>query len=236
VTIPLAESRVTRACAIFSVVDSFVILRGVDGPGAARQVRGPICFRLNAIGTGAARRSLGPGWTLAVVQGISGAFISYGFIADPSGQRSRPIRAPLAVEVTVTGPAYRGTPLTGLRLVNLDPAQPTAAVAPFPVELAPGYGYPFPATPVGYSLVRGEVLTAAGGAGVDQAQVTGTAVTGNWSDTYVTGGTGQWVFAIPDAQAGQITITARGPAGHADSAQVAVTASSTIAVPVLIPH
>jgi hypothetical protein len=236
VTTPLAESRVTRACAIFSVVDSFVILRGVDGPGAARQVRGPIGFQLTAIGAGAARRPLGPGWTLAVVQGISGAFISYGLIADPSGQRSRPIGAPLAVAVTVTGPAYRATPLTGLQLVNLDPAQPTAAVAPFPVELAPGYGYPFPATPVGYSLVRGEVLTAAGGAGVDQAQVSGTAVAGNWSDTYVTDGTGQWVFAIPDAQAGQITVTARDQAGHTDSQTVTATASTAVTAPVLIPH
>ena len=116
------------------------------------------------------------------------------------------------------------------------PAQPTAAVAPVPVQLAPGYGYPFPVSPVGYSLVRGEVLASAGGAGVAQAQVTGTAAAGGWSDIYVTDGTGQWVFAIPDAQAGQITVIARDPAGHEDSAPVTVTASSTIAAPVLIPH
>ena len=90
VTTPLAESRVTRACAIFSVTDSFVILRGVDGPGAARQVQGPIGFRLTATGSGAAHQLLGPGWTLPVVQGIFGAFISYGFIAGPLGRRSRP--------------------------------------------------------------------------------------------------------------------------------------------------
>ena len=235
-TTPQAERRITRACAIFSVTDSFVILRGVDGPGAARQVRGPIDFGLTAIGSGAARQTLAAGWTLPVVQGISGAFISYGIIADPSGQRARPAGPPLAVDVTVTGPAYRAAPLAGLQLVNLDPAQPTAAVAPVPVQLAPGYGYPFPVSPVGYSLVRGEVLASAGGAGVAQAQVTGTAAAGGWSDIYVTDGTGQWVFAIPDAPAGQITVIARDPAGHEDSAPVTVTASSTIAAPVLIPH
>jgi hypothetical protein len=138
------------------------------------------------------------------------------------------------VEVTVTGAAYRATSLAGLQLVNLDPAQPTATVAPVPVQLAPGYGYPFPATPVGYSLVRGEVLTATGGAGVGQAQVT--AAAGNWSDAYVTDGTGQWVFAIPDAQAGQLTISARDQGGHTDSKPVTVTASTTVTVPVLIPH
>jgi hypothetical protein len=231
-----AEPRVTRASAIFSVVDSFVILRGVDGAGSARQVRGPITFQLTAIGSGPAREALGPGWTLAVVQGISGAFVSYGLIADPSGRRSRPIGPPLAVEVTVTGPAYRATSLDGVQLVNLDPAQPTAEVAPVAVELAPGYGYPFPPALAGYSLIRGEVLASAGGAGVGQAQVTGTAAAGGWSDTYVTDGTGQWVFAIPDAAAGQVTFTARDPAGATDSATVTITASATIAVPVLIPH
>lgn len=235
-TTPVAEARVTRACAIFSVTDSFVILRGVDGPGAAGRVQGPIAFLLTAIGSGAARQPLAPGWTLPVVQGISGAFISYGIIADPSGWRSRPVGPPLAVDVTVTGSVYRATSLAGVQLFNLDPAQPTAAVAPVAVQLAPGYGYPFPATPVGYSLIRGEVLTGPGGAGVGQAQVTGTAAAGNWSDADVTDGTGQWVFAIPDAQAGQVTITARDPAGATDSAQVTVTASATIAVPPLIPH
>lgn len=235
-TTPQTEPRVTRSCAIFSVTDSFVILRGVDGAGAARQIRGPIAFQLTAMGSGAARQTLAAGWTLPVVQGISGAFISYGIIADPSGQRARPAGPPLAVDVTVTGPAYRVAPLGELQLVNLDPAQPTAAVTPVPVQLAPGYGYPFPPVPVGYSLVRGEVLTGPGGTGTGQAQVTGAAAAGNWSDAYVTDGTGQWVFAIPDAQAGQVTVTARDPAGHSDSAQVTVTASSTIAAPVLIPH
>lgn len=235
-TTPVAEARVTRACAIFSVTDSFVILRGVDGPGAAGRVQGPIAFLLTAIGSGAARQPLVPGWTLPVVQGISGAFISYGIIADPSGWRSRPLGPPLAVDVTVTGPAYRAASLAGVQLFNLDPAQPTAPVAAVPVQLAPGYGYPFPATPVGYSLVRGEVLTGPGGAGVGQAQVTGTAAAGNWSDAYVTDGTGQWVFAIPDAGAGQITFTARDPLGHTASAAVTVTASTTVSAPVLTPH
>jgi hypothetical protein len=233
-TTPLTEARVTRACAIFTVTDSFAILRGVDGPGAARQVRGPVGFGLTAIGTGAARQPLAAGWTLPVVQGISGSFISYGIIADPSGWRSRPSGPPLAVEVTATGPAYRITPPVSLQLVNLDPAQPTASVTPVAVQLVPGYGYPFPAAPVGYSLVRGEVLKAPGGPGIDQAQVTAADPAGNWSDTYLTDGTGQWVLAIPDAQAGQITITARNPAGAQVSAQVTVTASSTIAVPLLI--
>jgi hypothetical protein len=232
-TTPLTEARVTRACAIFTVTDSFAVLRGVVGPGAARQARGPIGFGLTAIGTGAARQPLAAGWALPVVAGSSGAFISYGIIADPSGWRSRPSGPPLAVEVTVTGPSYRVTSPVSLQLVNLDPAQPTAAVAPVPVELAPGYGYPFPAAPVGYSLARGEVLSTAG-AGVGQAQVTVTDGAGGWSDTYLTDGTGQWVFAIPDAQAGQLTITARNSAGAQVSAQATVAASSTIAVPPLI--
>jgi hypothetical protein len=236
VTTPVAEARIARACAIFPVTDGFVILRGVDGPGAAGRVRGPIGFGLTAIGSGAARRPLVPGWTLPVVQGISGAFISYGIIADPSGWRSRPLGPPLTVDVTVSGPAYRAASLAGVQLINLDPAQPTAPVAPVPVQLAPGYGYPFPATPVGYSLVRGEVLAGPGGAGVGQAQVTGTAAAGTWSDAYVTDGTGQWVFAVPDAGAGQITFTARDPAGHTDSTTVTVTASTTVAGPVLTPH
>lgn len=235
-TTPLIEARVARPCAIISLTDSFVTLRGVAGPGAARQVQGPVAFGLTAIGSGAARQELAAGWTLPAVRGISGAFISYGIIADPSGWRSRPSGPPLAAEVTVTGPAYRVASPVGLRLVNLDPAQPTQAVAPVLVQLAPGYGYPFPATPVGYCLARGEVLASAGGPGVGQAQVTATDAAGSWTDAYLTDSTGQWVFAIPDAQAGQVTITARNPAGDQDSAQVTVTASSTIAVPPLIPH
>ncbi len=136
----------------------------------------------------------------------------------------------------VTGRAYRPMPVPDLRLVNLDPAQPLAPVTAIPVQLAPGYGYPFPATPFGYSLVRGEVLTAPGGGGVGAAQVTGTAAAGNWSDTYLTDGTGQWVFTIPDAAAGPVTFTAHAPSGTADSATVPITASTTIAVPALIPH
>jgi hypothetical protein len=136
----------------------------------------------------------------------------------------------------VTGPAYQPTPVPGLRLVNLDPAQPSAPVTVIPVPLAPGYGYPFPALTGGYSLVRGEVLTGPGGAGAGAAQVTGTAAAGNWSGTYLTDSTGQWVFAIPDAGAGQVTFTAYAPSGAADSATVPVTASTAIAVPVLIPH
>ena len=146
-TTPAAERRITRACAIFSVVDGFVTLRGVDGAGLARQVRGPVIFQLTAIGSGPARRPLVPGWTLPVIQGRSGAFISYGLIAAPSGRRSRPTGPPLPMDVTVTGPAYRAAALAGLQLINLDPAQPTAAVAPVQVQLAPGYGYPFPDTP-----------------------------------------------------------------------------------------
>jgi hypothetical protein len=80
------------------------------------------------------------------------------------------------------------------------------------------------------------VLASAGGAGVAQAQVTGTAAAGGWSDAYVTDGTGQWVFAIPDAAAGQVTFTARNPAGTTASAMVTITASTAIAAPVLIPH
>jgi hypothetical protein len=236
VTTPQAERRTSRACAIFSVTDSFVSLRGVGGAGPARQVRGPVAFQLIGIGSGPARRPLVPGWTLPVIQGTSGAFISYGVIADPLGRRSRPAGPPLTVDVMVTGPAYRPAPVPGLRLVNLDPAQPSAPVAAIPVPLAPGYGYPFPAIPGGYSLVRGEVLTGPGGAGVGSAQVTGTAAAGNWSDTYVTDGTGQWVFAIPDAGAGRVTFTAHAPSGAADSATVTITASATIAVPALIPH
>lgn len=234
-TSPIA-ARVTRACAIISLTDSFVTVRGVAGPGAARQVQGPVVFGLTAIGAGATRQELSAGWTLPVVRGISGAFISYGILADPSGWRSRPSGPPLDVEVTVTGPAYRVASPVGLQLLNLDPAQPTAAVAPIPVQLAPGYGYPFPLTPTGYSLVRGEVLASAGGPGVGQAQVTVADAAGGWSDTYLTDGTGQWVFAIPDAQAGQFTVTARNPVGGQASAPVTVTASSTIAVPPLIPQ
>ena len=235
-TTPLAEARVTRACAIFSVTDSFVILRGVDGPGAARQARGPVGFRLTAIGSGAARQPLAPGWTLPVVQGISGAFISYGIIADPSGWRSRPSGPPLAVDVTVTGPAYRVTSPVGLQLVNLDPAQPTAAVAPVPVQLAPGYGYPFPATPVGYSLVRGEVLTRPGrrrsrpgaGHGHGPRQATGPTPT---SPTAPASGCSPFPMRRP-ARSPSPPATRRVPRTRR---QVTVTASSTIAVPALIP-
>jgi len=58
-TTPQAERRITRACAIFSVTDSFVTLRGVDGAGLARQARGPVTFQLTGIGSGPARRSIG---------------------------------------------------------------------------------------------------------------------------------------------------------------------------------
>ena len=243
-TTPQAERRVLRPCAIFSVVDTFVTLRGVDGPASARRVRGTLSFQLTAIGSGAGRQSYDPAWMLSVVQGASGAFISYGVIVDPEGDRRRPIGPALEVDVTVVGPAYRATHLApqaaaggaapaGPQLVNLDPSQPTVAVTPFPVELGPGYGYPFPASPVGYSIVRGEVRSGGTGAGVDQAQVTGSATAGNWSDSYVTDSTGQWVFVIPDAQAGEITIAARDAAGATAQDTVNVTASSTVAVPPL---
>ena len=167
-TTPAAERRVLRPCAIFSVVDTFVTLRGVDGQASARHVRGTLAFQLTAMGSGAGRQSFGPGWTLPVVQGASGAFISYGTVMDPAGHRRRPIGPPLDVDVTVVGPAYRATALpppaapgqpapAAPQLVNLDPSQPTVPVTPFPVQLGPGYAYPFPASPSGYSIVRGDV-------------------------------------------------------------------------------
>lgn len=244
-TTPAAERRVLRSCAIFSVVDTFVTLRGVDGPASARHVRGTVAFQLTAMGSGAGRQSLDPGWTLPVVQGASGAFISYGTIMDPEGHRRRPIGPPLDVDLTVVGPAYRATTLpppaapgqpapAAPQLVNLDSSQPTVPVAPFPVQLGPGYAYPFPASPSGYSIVRGEVRYGANGAGADQAQVTGSAAAGAWSDGYLTDRTGQWVFVIPDAQAGQITITASDAAGATAEATVSVSASSMVAVLPLI--
>jgi hypothetical protein len=236
-----AERRVARACAIFSMVDSFVGLRGVDGPGSARQVRGAVVFRLTAMGAGLRRRELDPAWTLPVVRSASGAFISRGVLLDPAGRRSRPVGPPLDVEITVTGRSYRATALPpvsgapgGPQLVNLDPSQPTATVTPFPVALWPGYAYPFPDSPSGYSIVRGEVLRGPAGAGVDQAQVTATA--GSWSDAYLTDATGQWVFVLPDAQAGAVAITARDSGGKSATTTVTVTASATIAAPVLIPN
>jgi hypothetical protein len=238
-----AERRVARACAIFSVVDSFVSLRGVDGPGSARQVRGAVVFRLTAMGAGLGRRELDPAWTLPVVRGASGAFISHGVLLDPAGRRARPVGPPLDVEITVIGRSYRATALPpvsgapgGPQLVNLDPSQPTATVTPFPVALWPGYAYPFPDSPSGYSVVRGEVLRGPAGAGVDQAQVTATAAAGNWSDAYLTDATGQWVFILPSAQAGAVVITARDSAGKSATTTVTVTASATIAAPVLIPN
>jgi hypothetical protein len=242
VTPVTAERRIFRACAIFSVIDSFVILRGVDGAGSARQVRGPVTFQLTAIGTGPGRQELDPAWTLPVIRGASGAFISDGTLADPAGRRSRPVGPALDVEITVTGRAYRATAPTpppgapsGPQLVNLDPSQPTVTVTPFPVALWPGYGYPFPGSPYGYSIVRGEVLLAPGGAGVGQAQVTATTTAGDWSDAYLTDRTGQWVFVVPDAHAGAITFAARDSAGNSAHTTVTVTASTTVAAPVLIP-
>src|SRR5690349_15032714 len=135
---------------------------------------------------------------------------------------------------TRPGPCpWSGAP-RGPQLVNLDPSQPTATVTPFPVALWPGYAYPFPDSPSGYSIVRGEVLRGPAGAGVDQAQVTATA--GSWSDAYLTDATGQWVFVLPDAQAGAVAITARDSGGKSATTTVTVTASATIAAPVLIPN
>jgi hypothetical protein len=71
---------------------------------------------------------------------------------------------------------------------------------------------------------------------VDQAQVTATAAAGNWSDAYLTDATGQWVFILPSAQAGAVVITARDSAGKSATTTVTVTASATIAAPVLIPN
>lgn len=244
-TTPAAERRVLCPCAIFTVVDTFVNLRGVDGPASARHLRGTLAFQLTAMGSGAGRRSLDPGWILPVVRGASGAFISYGTIMDPGGRRSRPIGPPLDVDVTVVGPAYRATALppaaapgqpvpAAPQLVNLDPSPPAVPVTPFPVQLGPGYSYPFPASPSGYSIVRGEVRYAASGSAADQAQVTGSATGDTWSDGYQTDSTGQWVFVIPDAQAGPITITAAGATGATAQARVNVAASSLVAVPPLI--
>jgi len=245
VTTPAVERRVLSPSAIFTVTDTFVTLRGVDGPASARHVRGTLAFQLTAMGSGAGRQSLDPGWTLPVVQGASGAFISYGTVMDPGGQRSRLIGPPLDVDLTVVGPAYRATALpppaapgqpapAAPQLVNLDPSQPPVPVTPFPVQLGPGYGYPFPASPSGYSIVRGEVSYGAGGAAADQAQVTGSTAAGTWSDGYLTDRTGQWVFVIPDGQAGQITITATDAAGATAQAEVNVATSSMVAVPPLI--
>ena len=237
-TTPLAERRELRPCAIFSVRDTFVTLRGVDGLASARQVRSTLTFQLTALGSGAGRQSFAPAWTLPVIRGTSGAFVSFGTVVDPVGRSWLPIGPPLDVNLTVVGPAYRTTllPPSGAaapvppQLVNLDPSQPTVAVAPLLVELGPGYGYQFPASPDGYSIVRGEVVHAGTGTGVDQAQITGSATVSNWSDSYLTDSTGQWVFVIPDVQAGQIQITARDATGATAQATANVTASSTIAV------
>jgi hypothetical protein len=239
VTAATAERRVLLPAAIFTVTDTFVVLRGVDGTAAARQASGTLTFQLDALGSGAARQALGPGWTLPVVRGASGAFISDGTVTDPGGSRRRPIGPALAVELTITGSAYRATPVPppapgpppnpAPRLVNLDPAQPPVAVVPFPVQLSPGYGYPFPGPPYGYSVLRGEVYSGAAGAPAGPTQVTATAAAGGWTDTYPTDSTGQWLFVLPDAQAGEVTVTA-GPA----RVTVTVAPSSTVAVPPLI--
>jgi hypothetical protein len=225
--------------AIFTVNDTFVTLRGVDGPGAARRALGPLTFQLTALGRGAAWQALAPGWTLTVVQGASGAFISDGTITDPDGNRRRPIGPPLDLELVITSAAYRSTPLpppaapgqplnAAPRLVNLDRAQPPVAVTPFPVQLSPGYGYPFPGPPYGYAILRGEVSSRSSGLPVAQSQVSATAP-GGWTDSYTTDSTGQWVFVLPDSQAGSITVTA-----GAARATVPVAASSVVGVPPLI--
>ena len=110
-TAATAERRVLLPAAIFTVTDTFVVLRGVDGTAAARQASGTLTFQLDALGSGAARQALGPGWTLPVVRGASGAFISDGTVTDPGGSRRRPIGPALAVELTITGSAYRATPV-----------------------------------------------------------------------------------------------------------------------------
>ena len=232
------EPRILLPCAIFTVTDTFVSQRGVDGPASARQARGTVTFQVIAL-VGAARQPLGPGWTLTVVRTASGAFISDGTLSGPDSTRRRPIGPPLDLELTVTGPCYRSASLpppgaAGPRLVNLDPAQPAVPVNPYLVTLAPGYGYPFPAQPFGYSIVRGEVLTGAGGPGVAQAAVTAGDAAGAWTDSYLTDRTGQWVFVVPDAQAGQVNVTARDTAGRIVQGAVQVAASSSVTVPPLI--
>ena len=239
-TAAAAEQRLVLPAAIFTVTDILVMLRGIDGPASARQARGDLTFQLTTLGSGAARQALTPGWSLPVVRGTSGAFISDGTLTSPDGSRRRPIGPPLDLELTITGPAYRDTPLpppavpgqppnAPPRLVNLDPAQPAVPVTPFPVQLSPGYAYPFPGQPYGYSVLRGEVRSGPGGTPAVRAQVTAATAAGGWTDSYTTDSTGQWLFVLPDTQAGEVTIAA-----GAAKATVEVAASSTVVVPPFI--
>jgi hypothetical protein len=112
------------------------------------------------------------------------------------------------------------------------------AVNPFPVQLSPGYGYPFPGQPNGYSILRGEVRSATGQPAAGAEVVAATTGPGGtppaWTDAYLTDGTGQWLSVIPDARAGPIAITATGPDGTRAQATVPVAASSLGTVPPLI--
>ncbi|MGY1636840.1 Ig-like domain-containing protein [Geodermatophilus sp. SYSU D00742] len=234
-TVPTVDVRTRSASAVFTPVDTFVRLRGIDGDAAARRARGGLRFSVTAVGPAVASRQLAPGWTLHVLETASGHFLSDGILITPEGRRVRPVGGDVDVALVVEGPAYRRVRVPAVRLVNLEPSAPADAPVPVQVLLHPGYGYPFPDRPQRYSLLWGAVLRTPRGPGIADASVEASATRGQFpGSTYVTDASGQFVVVLPDDRAGPVSVTARTPNGETSSTTVGVPVSSTAAVPPFI--
>jgi hypothetical protein len=209
------DSVTTAPSAVFTVVDEFARLRRVAGPGGGLAPIGPLQFRVVATGGPAARRPIEPPWDLALVDSSPGVFLSYGRLTNIEGCRFRAIGAALPIELQVTGTYYQQLTLTPRvvagnvvpRLVNLDPAAPVEVPEPVSVVLHPGPMYPFP-EPDGFAVVRGSVVNRT------REPIRGATVsadTGAWTDTYLTGRSGQFVFFVRDDAVGRMTVAAAPP-------------------------
>jgi hypothetical protein len=200
----------TAPAAVFEVVDVFARDRGLAGPGGGIAPIGPLRIEVIATGGPAARRPVDPPWELVLVESSPGILLSYGRFLGEQGVRYLAVGPPLAVDIEVSSPLY--CPLTlpaqlaGGKLVpslvNVDPAAPLERPVPVAIELHPGAAYPFPPLEE-FALVRGSVRRTDGRA-VFGAQVAGQI--GGWAETTRTDRTGQWVFVVPNAAVGQITV------------------------------
>jgi len=192
------EKRVLVPTRAFDLEDAFAAKRRTRGPHP-RPIE-PIVFRLLAEVVGGVRRPLTPPLELVVRRNASGHHLFFDTVRVADGGTRRVTLAGRYV-VRIESPFYQTFEAADLDLPL--PGEPFG-----PVELQPGYAYPFPppstdlvpqgdvmvrvASP---TLLRGGILTT------DGQGIAGVTVRAGDASAYRTDASGQWVLVFPSTQA-----------------------------------
>lgn len=187
------------AALVFDPVDTFARTR--SGPASRPRPLGSIRFMLVAEQVGGVRQDFPSPLELQVRGNDAGYGVWFGRVRRPNGTIVS--ATPPGTYVVRAESAYYQTQEV---LVDV----PTPAPA-FPLELQPGYAYPFPAGGTsprasGPTLLRG-VLQGPDGTGIAGATVEVTPPTVPPTPVFRTDVSGQWVLVFPETQpAGNVTI------------------------------